>query len=668
MTKSIRYGLMLISLVLLAVLLALLTIPGICADQSLASASQVEIKDFSFQPNSLTVPVGTTVMWINGDPTEHTVTSDDGKFNSGNILSGGQFKFVFSQPGTYKYHCNIHPSMTATVTVTSTQPAITQQAATKPNTTQPSVKQLNTTSMPAAMTSLQDWPMVNHDNNMSRHSPQTIIGKDNVNQLQVKWILNTGHTIEDSPLIVGKTGYVHNNALQVIAFDLDTGLTKWKYDPHISTAPTKIPRFGVSHGMTYENGVVYAPTGPNGTILAIDAEKGTKIWESPIVQPIGEAFSISAPPLIWKDVVIVGSALGDEPPFGVAQKGTVTALSKKDGKIIWQIKTAVGDWVEGKNASMNGGATTWSGGSIDMDKGIVYLPIGNAAPDFTADTRPGPNLYSSHVIALNITDGKILWATPFVAEGSVFNVTTPDTHDWDTTWGTNLVTVDLGKGPQKIVVGHDKRGDIAALDAATGKPIWWKNIAVLYRDNVPPMPNGSGVVWPGPGCGIEAYTASDNSTVYAAVSNQGAIYFSGPGTEGNVVPAFDAMPNGMGNGSITALDLKTGKIKWVHKTDFPTWVSPLATNGVVFSGTITATGKPYPYSAFGGPTDTPLIPSGILMALDADTGKTLWEFNLGSPVGIGGPSIGDGVLLVPTGHIQTPNAGGYIVAFGLPGK
>ena len=70
----------------------------------------------------------------------------------------------------------------------------------------------------------------------------------------------------------------------------------------------------------------------------------------------------------------------------------------------------------------------------------------------------------------------------------------------------------------------------------------------------------------------------------------------------------------------------------------------------------------------GGPKDTPLIPSGILMALDAGTGKTLWEFNLGAPVGIGGPSIGSGLLLVPTGHIQTPNAGGYIVAFGLPGN
>ena len=123
-----------------------------------------------------------------------------------------------------------------------------------------------------------NWTMVNHDNSMSRHSNQTAIGKDNVNQLEVKWILNTGATIEDSPLIVGNTGYVQNNKYQVIAFDMDTGLNKWKYDPKTGPSP--------SHGIAYENGSIYAPTGPNGTVVALNAENGTKIWESPALQPL----------------------------------------------------------------------------------------------------------------------------------------------------------------------------------------------------------------------------------------------------------------------------------------------------------------------------------------------------------------------------------------------
>lgn len=513
----------------------------------------------------------------------------------------------------------------------------------------------------------QDWPMVNYDNNMSRHSPQTAIGRDNVNLLQVKWILNTNFTIENPPLIIGKTGYAQTNAImKVFAFDLDTGLTKWTYTPTIPTI-VKLPRSTSSHGIAYENGVVYAPTGAGGTIVALDANTGKVIWESAPLRPLGGAFRISAPPLIWKNYVIAGSALGDLPPFGFPERGSVTALDKKTGKIVWQTPTAVGDWVTGaRNNSTNGGADVWSGGSIDVERGIVYLPVGNAAPDFNASSRPGYNNYSSNVIAVNLTDGKVLWATPFVAKGTIFNITTPDTHDWDTTWGTNLITADLGKGPQKIVIGHDKRGDIMAMDAATGKPIWWKNLAVLYRSDTPPLKNGSGPVWPGPNVGVEDYTAFDNSTIYAAVTNQGAIYYTGPGP--TVIPDFKTMTNGIGNGSIFALDIKTGSIKWEYDTDFPTWCSPLVTNGLVFTGHVTATGVPYPYdSQFGTPTDTPQISSGILMALDADTGKELWEFNIGAPGAIGGPSIGNGMLLIGTGTGgQVPNNGGYIVAFGLP--
>ena len=508
--------------------------------------------------------------------------------------------------------------------------------------------------------------MVNYDNSMSRNSPQTVIGKDNVNQLQIKWILNTDYKLEDPPLIIGKTGYIQNNAMQVIAFNLDTGLSKWVYDPNIPLENNLLPRATISHGLAYDSGIIYAPTGPNGTILAINATDGTRVWESQVLQPNSTAFRISAMPLVWKSYVVAGSALGDEPPFGFPQKGTVTALDKKTGQIIWQTKLAVGDWVEGKNASLNGGATTWSGGAIDMDKGVVYLPVGNPAPDFNAETRPWPNLYANHVVAVNLADGKILWATPFVAKGSVFNFTQDvDTHDWDTTWGTNLVTIKTSGGNQNAVVGHDKRGDIIVMNASTGKPIWWKNVAVTLNDNSVPTPNGGIVTWPGADHGVEDWTAFDNTTLYASVDNNGFIFYSTP-AGGSVAPVFDASPTGIGNGSIIALDLATGKVKWEHKTDFPTWVSPLVTNGLVFSGHVTATGKPYPYDDFGSPKKTPLISSGILLALDADTGETLWGFNLGAPCGIGGPSIGNGMLLVPTGIGQVPNDGGYLIAFGLP--
>jgi outer membrane protein assembly factor BamB len=107
---------------------------------------------------------------------------------------------------------------------------------------------------------------------------------------------------------------------------------------------------------------------------------------------------------------------------------------------------------------------------------------------------------------------------------------------------------------------------------------------------------------------------------------------------------FVSIANGVRNGTITAIDIKTGNIKWQHPTEYPKWVSPLVTNGVVFSGHIIATGKPYQFNDFGAGTRTPLIPSKN-MALDKDAGKALWQYNVVEPIGIGGPSIGQGRML-----------------------
>ncbi len=189
--------------------------------------------------------------------------------------------------------------------------------------TNPPVTPVPTPTITTGGVQSSDWTMVNYDPTYSRNSPQTVIGKNNVNQLQVKWILNTGYAVENPPLIIGNTVYAQNNALQVIAIDLVTGLSKWKFDPGVPASSGLLPRASSSHGMVYENGIIYAPTGPNGTVVALNAQNGAKIWETEKID-IGPAWRISAPPVIWKNIIIAGSALGDEPPFGIAQKGTVT--------------------------------------------------------------------------------------------------------------------------------------------------------------------------------------------------------------------------------------------------------------------------------------------------------------------------------------------------------
>ena len=134
-----------------AILLSMLVVLSIGlsfgADQPQPMAKTVEIVDFSFQPGTVTVPVGTTVNWVNHGSVEHTVTSSDGTFGSGNIASGSEFKHTFSMPETYSYHCSIHPSMVGEVVVTQAQ-VNASNVETKPTATQPISTKSSTVSAP----------------------------------------------------------------------------------------------------------------------------------------------------------------------------------------------------------------------------------------------------------------------------------------------------------------------------------------------------------------------------------------------------------------------------------------------------------------------------------------------------------------------------------------
>ncbi len=507
-----------------------------------------------------------------------------------------------------------------------------------------------------------NWITTNHDIYYTRNSNQTVIGKDNVNKLQVKWIFNNENYIENSPLIVGDKVYALDNGGRVLALNADTGLNLWK----VETGGE-----GTLHGMTYDSGVLFVPTGEKSTVMAIAADDGKVLWESKKLAPEGIGYHDVNPPIVWKDYVIAGSAGGDLPTHKGIVQGNITALNRTNGEILWNLRTTIGDWVTPDKVPPNGGGTTWSGASFDPETGILYLPVGNATPDFNATTRPEPNKYTNHMLAIDITTGKIKWATPFIEQGTVLNVSLPDTHDWDLSWGSTLSKVKFDNGTEmKIIIGTDKRGDIMAMNAENGNPLWWTVLGTVYNDNSIPRVNGSGEVWPGTQYGVEDYHAVDNDTAYFATSSMGFNFFvnATDPNEGRLIPAINSIENGIGNGTITAIDIASGNIKWQYDTDFPTWASPLVTNGIVFSGHVTPMGKPYTVNVFGAPIHTPIEPSGIVMALDKDTGKLLWEFNVGSPVGIGGPSIGHGLLLVPTGVPAETLAqkGGSIVAFGLP--
>jgi alcohol dehydrogenase (cytochrome c) len=502
-----------------------------------------------------------------------------------------------------------------------------------------------------------NWITVNHDIYGTRSSNQSIINKENVAKLQIKWRLINDVEIQDPPIVIGNKGYVQDYGGTVIAFDTGTGKVLWEVKA--GTGPTM--------GLTFDNEIVYAATSFNDTVVAINSTDGKIVWQSQTLGNPKTGYNIPTYPVVWRDYVIVGSAGGGDIPNGVEPvRGNITALNNTNGKIIWNLHTTSGQWVNPRTSpGYNSGANDWSGGSLDPETGIIYMPLGSASPNFNDTTRQNGDLYSNHMVAINITNGQIIWATPFVARGTVLNVKVPDTHDWDTSWGSSISKVTFDNGTQKkIVIGHDKMGNIIAMDAATGKEIWWKILGKQYDTDSVPKPDGSGMVW---SYGIFNFHAVDNNnTLYISATNRGLNYFTDSGVAGHRIAAPHTIDLGLRNGTIAAMDLRTGKVKWQSATEFPPRVSPLVTNDIVFAGYI-----PFTEKTKGSHHTSSTTRSGVILALDKKTGQKLWEYNVNAQIGEVGPSIGNGLLFVPTDKIQVqsknmPRGGGSIVAFGIP--
>ena len=190
-----------------------------------------------------------------------------------------------------------------------------------------------------------------------------------------------------------------------------------------------------------------------------------------------------------------------------------------------------------------------------------------------------------------------------------------------------------------------------------------KTLGKQYNIDAIPLPTGSGMVW---SYGVHNYHAVDasNNTLYIAATNKGVNYFT-DGISGHKIAAPHTIEQGLRNGTVVALDLGTGKIKWQYQTEFPPRVSPLVTDDIVFAGFIPFTERAKP-STHG----TSTLRSGVVLALNKDTGAKLWEANVNAPIGQVGPSIGDGMLFIPTGKIQglpkEGRVGGSIVALEPP--
>jgi len=449
-----------------------------------------------------------------------------------------------------------------------------------------------------------NWLMYGRDYGNQRFSPLEAIHRENVRNLVPVWSFQAGVAdgLEATPLYVDGVIFLSTSWNHVFAIDARTGAELWHYRRRLP-AKLKYCCGPVNRGPAIAGGTLYLST-LDAHLVAMDAQTGRVRWDTEIGRA-DDNLSATSPPLIVEDKVVVGMAGGD-----YESRGFIDAYQAETGKRLWRFYTV---------DSQRGGAT-WLNGAYDPQLRLIYWGTGNPNPDYDGDARPGDNLYTDCVVALDAETGKLRWHYQF----------TP--HDvWDFDGVNEMVLVDLHIGAQivKGLVHADRNGHFYALDRNSGKFLYAKPfVRVTWAkgfDNGRPIvdpqaiPTVQGVtVCPGAAGGKEwnamSYSPVTRMIYLPAIEN--CAVFTNYGIEAQRLglppgpSGFSYLP-GQAYGKMMALRVDTGEVAWQVKTRTPMGGGTLATaGGVVFTGD----------------------PEGNVVAYGAGDGKRLWSYQTGSGI------------------------------------
>ena len=341
-----------------------------------------------------------------------------------------------------------------------------------------------------AAQSAADWPSSNYNETANRYSPLDQITAANVATLQPAWRFHlkpAGYTgplkvDEATPVVIGNTMYLASPYGAVHALDATTGVEKWKFQLPNNDVPSKrglaywpggngaLPSIifgGLSGGM-------YSVNASNGALNDAFGDNGVVNLKTPEVMQTGmeQAYSLLSSPSIYKDLIITGAGTGEGPGGsngGLGPAGDTRAWDARTGKLVWTFHTVPRpgefgyDTWGGDSAKNRSGVNVWGYTSLDAERGILYMPLGAPNNDRVGTDRPGNNLFSSSVVAVDANTGKYLWH---------FQLVHHDVWDYDTQ--SAPLVVDLVRNgttvPALIVV--NKTGLLFTLKRDTGKPIF----------------------------------------------------------------------------------------------------------------------------------------------------------------------------------------------------
>jgi alcohol dehydrogenase (cytochrome c) len=461
-----------------------------------------------------------------------------------------------------------------------------------------------------------------------RFSPLDQINKRNAKRLVAVWSLSLDNTFGEQaqPLIYQGVMYV-SNARWTVAIDALTGKQIWRTAVDFPADTPRVVCCGVSNkGVALFNGKLFRTT-LDAHVVALDQKTGKQLWKQKVAE-WQDGYSLTVAPQVANGVVITGCS-GAE--FGV--RCFLDGWDPESGKKLWRRYTTAGPGDKGHDtwdppeAHLRGGASTWITGSYDPELDLLYWGTGNAGP-WNPQNRRGDNLYVSTILALRPKTGEIVWH---------YQAAPNDSFDWDTNWEIILGEMRVDGQMKKVAMQMNRNGFLYVLDRTNGKLLSAKPYTKVNWATHVDMATGRPVesdvskklrageqieMWPSVRGGKNWPHAAFNPNtglLYAntnyAYSNyrftQLAEFKAGTRYQGieNVYSKLDADTVA---GHIEAIDPLTAKAKW-----------QVPLKGQVIAAAMLATG--------GGLLFTGKH-TGEFMALDADSGKTLWEFNTGSGV------------------------------------
>ena len=473
-------------------------------------------------------------------------------------------------------------------------------------------------SIRAADDAASGWPSYNRTLTSDRYSPLDQINRSNVGKLKQLCVFDLGVDVsfQAGPIVIGRVLYATTDR-EIFAIDADTCGLKWR-------EREEGPPLGlrVNRGAAYLDGRLFRGTG-EGNVIAYDAASGRKIWTQKIADS-AKGESVPAAPIAWNGLVFIGTAGGDR--FAVS--GRMYALEAATGKVVWETYTVPTDapqpgnekaqalaratWANTNDAPISGGGT-WTSYTLDPERGMLYVPVGNPAPDFTLSVRAGDNLYTNSVLILDAKTG---------IYRNHYSLVPADFHDWDLAAAPAVITSKSGK---RIVAATPKDGLLYAYDLSTDQRLF--ATAVTSRENVDlPLTTSPTRFCPGATGGSEwngpAYSPDTNAFFTGAVDWCSTVALDPAELAKKPAQSWTGaqLANQFGrkdlnwSGWVTATDADTGRVKWKFHAGAPvvSGVTPTK-GGLVFTADL----DKHAY------------------AFDAASGRVLWQTELPGPAGGG---------------------------------